>query len=325
MEITSGLSRSPRNTGMAGASGSTASHVGPGSYNHTGGVSSTGGAAKSYAGFMTSAVRPSTTGGSGGSEDYPGPGAYNHQPNPPAGGVGRPSTAGISGGQSNCFSTKVARFAPSAPGSTVFRPSSVVDNPGPGRYTVQGGFRQPVGGGRGSGGSKPRPPPTDAEIRQARSLASEVDSYRTPAIPNGPQSYGYEEDGAGRLRRQPPPKGGYTGQTLRTSSRGGGTAICDTVGPAVYDPNDMLSKGVGRQRAANFHNSQTKRSGLQVDADTPGPGHYEETRPATGTLRPGDMLDRVGSAPASGDGGGGGGGLTVRQSAIFASKVRAWG
>ena len=329
MEIKSGLSRSPRNTGMAGATGSTSSHVGPGSYNHTGGVSSTGGAAKSYAGFMTSAVRPSTTGGSGGSEDYPGPGAYHLPANPPAGGVGRPSTAGLSGGQSNCFSTKVARFAPSAPGSTVFRPSSVVDNPGPGRYTVQGGFRQPVGGGRGSGGSKPRPPPTDAEIRQARSLASEVDSYRTPAIPNGPQSYGYEEDGAGRLRRHPPPKGGYTGQNLRTSSRGGGTMICDTVGPAVYDPNDMLSKGVGRQRAANFHNSQTKRSGLPVDADTPGPGHYEETRPATGTLRPGDMLDRLGSAPASGDtggaGGGAGGGLTVRQSAIFASKVTAWG
>ena len=75
MEIKSGLSRSPRNTGMAGATGSTSSHVGPGSYNHTGGVSSTGGAAKSYAGFMTSAVRPSTTGGSGGSG-----GAINQSP-----------------------------------------------------------------------------------------------------------------------------------------------------------------------------------------------------------------------------------------------------
>ena len=44
----------------------------------------------------------------------------------------------IAKGKSNIFRSKSSRFAPTAPGSSVYRPSTILENPGPGNYTLSG-------------------------------------------------------------------------------------------------------------------------------------------------------------------------------------------
>lgn len=181
--IVGGLSRSPRDfRGMFGNSGSTPDDVGPGSY-----ALPDKELLPSHTGFLTSSTRPRTV------STTPGPGSYMVQ---------RPQPTSVEG--SNVFRTKVARFCPTAPGSTVFRASSVTENPGPGRYNVRN-TNTPTGN---VAMHLPSTAPGQGHVTQ-----------NAPAIPRKTQSYGYEEDTGGQLKRQAAPEGGYTGLHLPSGDR----------------------------------------------------------------------------------------------------------
>eukprot|EP01043_Picozoa_sp_COSAG02_P011616 COSAG02_NODE_431_length_22447_cov_7.487202_2_plen_582_part_00 len=215
-------SRAIRQTGVFKTA--TPQEVGPGSYDFA--LSGTQEQIRGRAPFSTTAERKLTAGQS----DYvtPGPGSYIEQSKP-----NQPAAA-----SSNTFVNRVQRFGPSAVEKEAV--------PGPGSYN------RDVNWIKDGSGQRTKQPGPAAE--------SSVVWFRNPSAPSIPthaQSFGYEQGGDGRLVRQAPPPGGFTG------------APNDAAGPGDYEnPVSALSS-----RTTSWSKSKVDRNFVK-ETKTPGPGHY---------------------------------------------------
>eukprot|EP00943_MAST-04B_sp_MAST-4B-sp1_P000779 g779.t1 len=160
-------------------------------------------------------------------------------------------------GKSNIFRSKSSRFAPTAPGSSVYRPSTILENPGPGNYTLSGFADKRVSHINEEKLRKAAPNP------RPKSVADVFTNRRisAPSVPRPSQSFGYEEDGTGKLVLQEAPSVVYSGVKH------------DQIGPNHYfEDNDGRNRKVG---AIGFGLSKTRRKVFEaVGNEKVGPGRY---------------------------------------------------
>ena len=163
----------------------------------------------------------------------------------------------IAKGKSNIFRSKSSRFAPTAPGSSVYRPSTILENPGPGNYTLSGFADKRVANINEEKLRKAAPKPRPQSV-------TEVFTNRqmsAPSVPRPSQSFGYEENSLGKLVLQEAPSVVFSGLKQ------------DQIAPNHYFEegyNGNRKKGV-----IGFGLSKTSRKVFEpVGNDKVGPGRY---------------------------------------------------
>jgi hypothetical protein len=159
--------------------------------------------------------------------------------------------------KSNSFRTKISRFAPTAPGS-VFLPSTIIENPGPANYTLNGFADEQKRSNLTTKAAKQ----TSAIPHPAVSEVFNSQQKSAPSVPRPSQAFGYERDDQGRLVLQEAPEETYSG------------VKSDTIGPAKYFTGEALSKS-SSGGVIGFGLSKTRRKVFEaVGSEQVGPGRY---------------------------------------------------
>jgi len=181
--------------------------------------------------------------GSGSQFVTPGPGTYIYD---------QPLVT--DGNETGAFASKTRRFAA----------RDDDEMPGPGEYT------QPDRWGTGKKGARFAPVPADQY--GAREGANVV-WFRNPSAPSIPahdQSYGYETGANGKLVRQPPPPGGFSGKA--DDAPGPGDYHQETGDFGAGNMHSSAKPGAGWSRSKAKRDFRTPGAG--GDKDVPGPGTY---------------------------------------------------
>lgn len=212
--------------------GSTPKNIGPGSYNHQEStLRKLGG--DGYAPFMSMASRESFWNPSDDVIAAPGPGQYDPE-------LPQQYVKGAS-----ALLSKSKRFE--------LKP---LDTPGPGSYEVKSSWTKDLIHGPCSAPpvALPKPPPECVNVHSRR-----VKYHRKSAAPSIPcpgQSYGYEENDDGTLKKQDPP------------------TRDNTLGPAFYAPLSDETCTTKMYKGIHFGQMKSGRSKLETK-DGPGPGQYD--------------------------------------------------
>lgn len=220
----------------------TGRHVGPGAYNSS--TSSFGRAGPSYVPFASSSKRRGL-GGSDGTGPV-GPGQYNIRKDPG-------------------HSTKPSMETPFMSFQERFGSGGKAGAPGPGSYQTEdmammvakkAAQRAQVRADAARAAAGPMAAGEEAPVTWMRMPTA-------PSIPNGAQSYGYEEGSDGALVQQPPPSKGYSGVSG------------DTAGPGAYNPDDHALAG-RTNRKVDFSKAAYSRTNFaKMAGDGPDPGAYQ--------------------------------------------------
>ena len=159
--------------------------------------------------------------------------------------------------KSNSFRSKSSRFAPTAPGSSVYRPSTILENPGPGNYNVASFADKRVTRINSQKSMKALPKPRPQSV-----TAVFTNRQRSaPSVPRPSQSFGYEEDGRGKLVLQDGPSVIYSGTKN------------DRIAPNHYFENNV--GGAAKVGTIGFGLSKTRRKVFEaVGNEKVGPGRY---------------------------------------------------
>ena len=149
--------------------------------------------------------------------------------------------------QMNSFVTKIDRFCPTYAGSTVFKPPTYITNPGPGTHFKSQKFMGLIKS-------------TDAK----REMYGEKAHSDLAVVP-----------------KQVPP--GIPAKKIAQNAYSG--LGQDTVGPALYNPNQDASKHVAEKNdfassktARKLFEPENKRENVLCSRENPGPGKYENAR-----------------------------------------------
>eukprot|EP00945_MAST-04E_sp_MAST-4E-sp1_P000836 g836.t1 len=206
-----------------------------------------------YVAFHTTSNRSDVTAGTGASGAGVAPGTYQLKGS---------MSAAKAKGKSNIFRSKTSRFAPTAPGSSVYRPSTIVENPGPGNYSLSGFAERQSNYHKGQRDKKAKGAPRPDSV-------TEIFTNRetsAPSVPRPSQAFGYERNERGKLVLQDAPEETYTGIKQ------------DTIGPAKYFEDGLdgtILKKSASSGAVGFGLSRTKRKVFEaVGNEQVGPGRY---------------------------------------------------
>jgi len=141
------------------------------------------------------------------------------------------------------FQSKVSKMGPMCVGASIYNESSIVDNPGPGAYVLQG-----------MGNIKKT---KKLDWKKSENFKKENNpELHAPSIPRLEQSYGYDDQN-GLLQPHMAPKHLYSGLGN------------DTIGPAYYEPKPIDKMG------APVLASNVNREIFFFDTELPGPAKYD--------------------------------------------------